>query len=74
MVILIIFIFAAGVVYHANVYPSHTVTGSSDIEFWRIWTILKIPYWQVYGELYLETLEGITLLVNFYSLSVSSDQ
>lgn len=56
--ILIILIFAAGIVYHANVYPNHTVTGSSDIEFWQIWTILKIPYWQVYGELYLDTFGG----------------
>ncbi|CAC5363811.1 unnamed protein product [Mytilus coruscus] len=58
LVILIIFIFAAGVVYHANVYPNHQVKGSSGIEFWRIWTIMKIPYWQVYGELYLDTLEA----------------
>lgn len=60
LVILIIFIFAAGIVYHANVYPNHTVTGSGNIESWPIWTILKIPYWQVYGELYLDTFEGIT--------------
>ncbi|VDI06246.1 Hypothetical predicted protein, partial [Mytilus galloprovincialis] len=58
LVILIIFIFAAGIVYHANVYPNHTVTGSSNIESWPIWTILKIPYWQVYGELYLDTFEA----------------
>ncbi|CAC5377166.1 unnamed protein product [Mytilus coruscus] len=55
LVILIILVFAAGVVYHANVYPSHTVTGSSNIEYW---TILQIPYWQVYGELFLDTLQG----------------
>ncbi|CAC5385424.1 unnamed protein product [Mytilus coruscus] len=58
LVILTILIFAAGVVYHANVYPSHTVTGPSNIEYWRTWTILQIPYWQVYGELFLDTLEG----------------
>lgn len=58
LLILLIFIFAAGIVYHANVYPNHTVAGSSDIHFWRIWTILKIPYWQVYGELFLDTLEA----------------
>ncbi|CAG2258176.1 unnamed protein product [Mytilus edulis] len=58
LVILIILIFAAGVVYHANVYPSHTITGPSNIEYWRTWSILQIPYWQVYGELFMDTLEG----------------
>ncbi|XP_052067099.1 transient receptor potential channel-like [Mytilus californianus] len=52
LVILTILIFAAGVAYHANVYPNH------QVEFWRIFTIIKIPYWQVYGELYLDTLEA----------------
>ncbi|CAC5411680.1 unnamed protein product [Mytilus coruscus] len=56
--ILIILVLAAGVVYHANVYPNHQVTGLSNIAFWRIWTIIKIPYWQVYGELFLDTLEA----------------
>ncbi|VDI42709.1 Hypothetical predicted protein [Mytilus galloprovincialis] len=58
LVILIILIFAAGVVYHANVYPSHTIAGPSNIEYWRTWSILQIPYWQVYGELFMDTLEG----------------
>ncbi|XP_071121139.1 transient receptor potential cation channel subfamily M member-like 2 isoform X2 [Mytilus edulis] len=58
LLILIIFILAAGIVYNANVYPSSTVTDASAFEFSRLWTILKIPYWQVYGELFLDTLEG----------------
>ncbi|XP_071123291.1 transient receptor potential cation channel subfamily M member-like 2 [Mytilus edulis] len=58
LVILIILIFAAGIVYHANVYPSHTIAGPSNIEYWRTWSILQIPYWQVYGELFMDTLEG----------------
>ncbi|XP_052059513.1 uncharacterized protein LOC127700085 [Mytilus californianus] len=58
LVILTILIFAAGVVYHANVYPSHTIAGPKNIEYLRTWTILQIPYWQVYGELFMDTLEG----------------
>ncbi|XP_076115503.1 transient receptor potential cation channel subfamily M member-like 2 [Mytilus galloprovincialis] len=59
LVILIILMFAAGIVYHANVYPNHTVKAfPRDIQYWQIWSILKIPYWQVYGELNLDVLEG----------------
>ncbi|CAC5397749.1 unnamed protein product [Mytilus coruscus] len=59
LVILIILMFAAGIVYHANIYPNHTVTAfPRDIQNWQIWSILKIPYWQVYGELYLDVLEA----------------
>ncbi|VDH95158.1 Hypothetical predicted protein [Mytilus galloprovincialis] len=59
LVILIILMFAAGIVYQANIYPNHTVTAfPRDIQNWQIWSILKIPYWQVYGELYLDVLEA----------------
>lgn len=51
---------AAGIVYHANIYPNHTVTAfSRNIWDWQIWSILNIPYWQVYGELYLDIIEGL---------------
>lgn len=51
---------AAGIVYQANIYPNHTVTAfPRNIWDWQIWSILKIPYWQVYGELYLDTIEGL---------------
>ncbi|CAC5420148.1 unnamed protein product [Mytilus coruscus] len=59
LVILVILIFAAGTVYHANIYPNHDVKPFPDgIQNWRIWTILKIPYWQVYGEPFLDILEA----------------
>ncbi|VDI21399.1 Hypothetical predicted protein, partial [Mytilus galloprovincialis] len=59
LVILILFMLAAGIVYQANIYPNHTVTAfPRNIWDWQIWSILKIPYWQVYGELYLDTIEG----------------
>lgn len=71
LLILIIFILAAGVVYNANVYPSSTVTDSSAFEFSRLWTILKIPYWQVYGELFLDTLEGCAFNSTYFALKLS---
>lgn len=59
LVILMILIVAAGTVYHANIYPNYDVKPLPDgIQNWRIWTVLRIPYWQVYGELFLDTLEG----------------
>ncbi|VDI27017.1 Hypothetical predicted protein, partial [Mytilus galloprovincialis] len=62
LVILMILIVAAGTVYHANIYPNYDVKPFPDgIQNWRIWTILRIPYWQVYGELFLDTLEEITI-------------
>ncbi|XP_063399651.1 transient receptor potential cation channel subfamily M member 8-like [Mytilus trossulus] len=59
LLILVILIFAAGTVYQANIYPNHDVKPfPSGIQNWRIWTILKIPYWQVYGEPFLDILEA----------------
>ncbi|KAJ8311512.1 hypothetical protein KUTeg_010867 [Tegillarca granosa] len=52
-----VFMFAAGIIYHANIYPNHTYSAFS-FDNWRFWQLLKIPYWQIYGELYLDTLEG----------------
>lgn len=55
-----ILILAAGTVYHANIYPNHDVKPfPNGIQNWRIWTILKTPYWQVYGEPFLDLLEGL---------------
>lgn len=71
LVILFILIFAAGVVYHANVYPSHTIAGPSNIEYWRTWSILQIPYWQVYGELFMDTLEGFTSILEYFRVKLS---
>ncbi|KAJ8311513.1 hypothetical protein KUTeg_010868 [Tegillarca granosa] len=57
LVVASIFMFAAGIIYHANIYPNHTYSEFS-FDNWRFWQLLKIPYWQIYGELYLDTLEG----------------
>ncbi|XP_052100100.1 transient receptor potential cation channel subfamily M member 2-like isoform X2 [Mytilus californianus] len=57
--ILIIFMMCTGVLYHANMYPSHFDMWSlKGVQFWRIWKIIALPYWQIYGELSLEQLQG----------------
>ncbi|CAC5413890.1 unnamed protein product [Mytilus coruscus] len=61
--ILIIFIVCAGVMYHSNMYPNHRDMWpkyGADIENWRIWKILSLPYWQLYGEMSLDVLNGET--------------
>ncbi|CAC5364897.1 unnamed protein product [Mytilus coruscus] len=57
-VILIVFMVAVGVMYHANMYPNHPDMWSSHgVDHWRIWRILNLPYWQLYGEILLDTLQ-----------------
>ncbi|XP_071166792.1 transient receptor potential cation channel subfamily M member-like 2 [Mytilus edulis] len=61
--ILIVFIVCAGVMYHSNMYPNHHdmwPNNGAEIEHWRIWKILALPYWQLYGELSLDMLKGET--------------
>ncbi|CAG2231055.1 unnamed protein product [Mytilus edulis] len=61
--ILIVFIVCAGVMYHSNMYPNHRdmwPQNGADMEHWRIWKILSLPYWQLYGELSLDQLRGET--------------
>ncbi|XP_052100124.1 transient receptor potential cation channel subfamily M member 2-like isoform X2 [Mytilus californianus] len=53
--ILFVFMIGVGVLYHANMYPAHTDMWSSvDWKYWRIWKIIYIPYWQIYGDSMLE--------------------
>lgn len=47
--------------YHSNMYPNHHdmwPNNGAEIEHWRIWKILALPYWQLYGELSLDMLKG----------------
>ncbi|XP_063431847.1 transient receptor potential cation channel subfamily M member 2-like [Mytilus trossulus] len=56
--ILFVFMVGVGVLYHANMYPAHKDMWSSvDWKYWRIWKIIYIPYWQIYGESMLEEFE-----------------
>ena len=57
--ILFVFMIGVGVLYHANMYPAHRDMWSSvNWKYWRIWKIIYIPYFQIYGETFLETFEG----------------
>ncbi|XP_076112025.1 transient receptor potential cation channel subfamily M member-like 2 isoform X2 [Mytilus galloprovincialis] len=57
--ILIVFMMCTGVLYHANMYPSHyDMWSTKGVQYWRIWKIVSLPYWQIYGELFLEEIQG----------------
>ncbi|CAC5398354.1 TRPM2 [Mytilus coruscus] len=61
--ILFVFIMCAGVLYHSNMYPNHRdmwPNHGADTAHWRIWKIISLPYWQLYGELFLDELKGET--------------
>nr|XP_034319464.1 transient receptor potential cation channel subfamily M member-like 2 [Crassostrea gigas] len=51
-------VLGVGMYYHANLWPDHQTIWSGDWTNWRIWTIIYYPYWQLYGELNLESLDG----------------
>nr|XP_034320574.1 transient receptor potential cation channel subfamily M member 2-like isoform X2 [Crassostrea gigas] len=51
-------VLGVGIYYHANLWPDHQTIWSGDWTNWRIWTILYYPYWQLYGELNLDNLDG----------------
>ncbi|XP_052100110.1 uncharacterized protein LOC127734318 isoform X2 [Mytilus californianus] len=61
--ILFVFIMCAGVLYHSNMYPNHRdmwPNRGADTAHWRIWKIISLPYWQLYGELFIDELKGKT--------------
>eukprot|EP00105_Crassostrea_gigas_P036950 XP_019921098.1 PREDICTED: transient receptor potential cation channel subfamily M member 5-like [Crassostrea gigas] len=51
-------VLGVGIYYHANLWPDHQTMWSGDWTNWRIWTILHYPYWQLYGEINLDYLDG----------------
>lgn len=57
-------VLGVGIYYHANLWPDHQTIWKGDWTNWRIWTIIYYPYWQLYAELNLETLEGNKTNVN----------
>ncbi|CAG2217857.1 unnamed protein product [Mytilus edulis] len=57
--ILFVFMVGVGVLYHANMYPAHyDMWNTGGWTYWRIWKIMYIPYWQIYGELFLDKFEA----------------
>ena len=51
-------VLGVGMYYHANLWPDHPTIWSGNWVNWRIWTIIYYPYWQLYGEINNEVLEG----------------
>ncbi|XP_061190897.1 transient receptor potential cation channel subfamily M member-like 2 [Saccostrea echinata] len=52
-------VFGVGIYYHANLWPDHLyIFGDGSIESWRIWRIISLPYWQLYGESNEEYISG----------------
>lgn len=56
--IAVFLVLGVGIYYHANLWPDHQSIWSGDWTNWRIWTIIYYPYWQLYGELNLDYLDG----------------
>ncbi|XP_035694681.1 transient receptor potential cation channel subfamily M member-like 2 [Branchiostoma floridae] len=54
LVILLVFIFAYGVMRHTLIHPN------SQTEWSLLLNVSLIPYWQVYGELFVDEVEGTT--------------
>ncbi|XP_062621660.1 transient receptor potential cation channel subfamily M member 2-like [Saccostrea cucullata] len=58
LVLAVFVVLGVGMYYHANLWPDHPNIWSGDWHNWRIWTIIYYPYWQLYGEIKNEFLEG----------------
>jgi hypothetical protein len=50
--ILLVFVLSFGVAYHANMFPRSPASWSILVN------VLYFPYFQMYGELFLEDLKG----------------
>lgn len=58
IVIAVFVVLGVGMYYHANLWPDHQTLFNGHLKNWRIWTIIYYPYWQLYGELHLDHLDG----------------
>lgn len=58
LLIAVFVVLGVGIYYHANLWPDHQPIWSGHWTNWRIWTIIYYPYWQLYGELNLDYLDG----------------
>lgn len=62
MLILLVCILSFGVIYQANLYPNAP-------QQWSILQdVLYYPYWQLYGELFLEYIEGALIILIILSI------
>lgn len=46
-----------GIIMQANLYPN------SELKFALLRDVVNLPYWQMYGELFLEIIEGKKLIL-----------
>ncbi|XP_056002354.1 transient receptor potential cation channel subfamily M member 2-like isoform X2 [Ostrea edulis] len=51
-------VIGVGIYYHANLWPDYQGIWDGDWTQWRIWQIIYYPYFQLYGELFNDFLEG----------------
>ena len=51
------FTVAFGIAQHAIVYPNEPMSAV------MIYRMIRLPYWQMYGELFLDDIEGLCLLL-----------
>ncbi|XP_056002346.1 transient receptor potential cation channel subfamily M member 2-like isoform X2 [Ostrea edulis] len=51
-------VIGVGIYYHANLWPDYQGMWDGDWTKWRIWQIIYYPYFQLYGELFNDFLEG----------------
>ncbi|XP_056002358.1 transient receptor potential cation channel subfamily M member 2-like [Ostrea edulis] len=51
-------VIGVGIYFHANLWPDHQDMWDADWTQWRIWKIIYFPYFQLYGELFNNFLEG----------------
>lgn len=58
LILAVFVVLGVGIYYHANLWPDHQTIWNGDWTDWRIWKIIYFPYWQLYGELNLDILEG----------------
>lgn len=58
LILAVFVVLGVGIYYHANIWPDHQTIWNGDWTNWRIWTIIYYPYWQLYAELNLESLDG----------------
>lgn len=56
--ILAVFIAAVGVSYHVNRFPNHKQFFGDGMKEMTIWQIASMPFWQLFGETFLEELEA----------------
>jgi hypothetical protein len=56
--VVIFIVIGVGIYYHTNLWPDHQGIWDGDWTQWRIWQIIYYPYFQLYGELFNDFLEG----------------